>query len=193
VRLLAQVTIGVWYDVRMAIRRGLVALVLLELVVGVVFLVVSLASFDPMPMDYVPTAGLIKQHGGVQPFLQGAQDVQGVYGNHDVDSLVFTYRTQIAAPAEFWQRVDEAGEQAGWTPLTETGDVRRYERAYATRLLSSAEAARVALDPKSGVVAVGWLQWDGVAPDASFTDTRGAAWAEEVIWPKFRDSLDGRE
>ncbi|MBI5503988.1 MAG: hypothetical protein HY899_04255 [Deltaproteobacteria bacterium] len=130
-------------------------------------------------------------------FLVSADQIQGVYRNLDVDSLVFTYSSRVDGEAAFWSGLEAGLRSSRWTETVRRGAMREYRRSYpkgegdAERpdmaIFSSFEVARVFFDGKAKTVVMAYVQADGSSEDTKFEDTGESKWAEKTIWPGFRD------
>ncbi|MFN7138945.1 MAG: hypothetical protein ACK4UN_06380 [Limisphaerales bacterium] len=148
-------------------------------------------------MDQVPSSESIRKRMG--RFLVNPDDIQGVYRNLDVDSLVFTYSSKVEGEAAFWSGLEERLKDSRWTEADRLGAVREYRRSYrkgevnAERpdmaIFSSFEVARVAFNTESRTAVVAYVQADGSSKDTKFEDTGESKWAEKAIWPRFRDLI----
>ena len=156
---------------------------------------VFLSGCDFVSMEHVPSGEVIR--GWIQRFLVSPYQIQGVYRNMDIDSLVFTYTTKLDGEAAFWSGLQEGLQGSRWAEAELRGPVREYRRTYrkgegdAERpdmsIFTSFEVARVFFEPKSRTVVVGYVQADGSSKDTKFEDTGECKWAEKAIWPRFRD------
>ena len=137
-------------------------------------------------MTYVPTPAQVNQHTVVTPFQIQPSATEGIYGNYDVDALVFGYTTGSADTNTFTTTLDQQATAAGWTRLPNKAGATCYERITpkGNRRFCGAEEVRVQIDPESKRVNVGWVQGDTFEDIASFSETRESDWAESEVWPK---------
>ena len=149
-------------------------------------------------MSQVPTEDSIRANPG-RVFIVAGEDIRGIYGNMDVDSEVYQYRTREENADEFWVAVSKQSAETGWKLVHEEGNVRHYDRimpATGEEACHSAEQVRIAYDPGSRTVTVAWVQNDVSAyrskPPTKFGESRNAEvdFADRVIWPKFRELAD---
>jgi hypothetical protein len=150
-----------------------------------------LAACDFLSMEYIPRADDLRRNHST--FMIAESNLRGVYGNVDVESVIFTYTSAAQDSDEFWDAIHENAESAGWKLTYEEPDLRRYERIIPRtgyQVLHSAEETRIAYNSTTKVVTVAWVQaYPSTLPDR-FSDTgEEATWAEEAIWPQFRRLL----
>ena len=139
-----------------------------------------------LSMTYVPTPAQVNQHTVVTPFQVQPSGTEGVYGNYDIDALVFRYTTGVADTTTFTTTLDQQAIAAGWTRLPDKAGSTCYERITpkGNRTFCGAEQVRVQFDPESKRVNVGWVQGDAFEDVASFSETHESDWAESEVWPK---------
>lgn len=140
----------------------------------------------------IPSCDDIRAQKALTTFLVDDTSIRGVYQNVDVDSLVFTYKTSVAAEGDFWQQLVRSVKGSGWYELGPKGEVRQFERTSSrgNAMFSSAELLRIAYLSDKRRVVVGYVQADSSEENISFSETDEAGWAEKVIWPRFEELLD---
>jgi hypothetical protein len=79
-------------------------------------------------MVQVPSSEAIR--GWMGRFLVSPDEIQGVYRNLDVDSLVFTYSSKVEGEAAFWSGLAEGMKGSRWAETARQGMVREYRRSY---------------------------------------------------------------
>ena len=161
-------------------RIGSVLLPFIILGALAVFLIPALS------MTYVPTAAQVNQHTAVNPFQVQPTATEGVYGNYDIDALVFRYTTGATDKTTFTTTLDQQAKAAGWTRMPDKAGSTCYERITpkGNRMFCGAEEVRVQFDLESKRVDVGWVQGDSFEDVASFSETHESDWAESDVWPK---------
>ena len=143
-------------------------------------------AVSPGCMQYKPDAARVKQQPETAPFLVKASSVEGIYGNQDIDCLVFRYTTGADDPDEFWNLLDEQLKHTEWRVLPPEGDVRRFERITPKRGMGfcGSEEVRVYFNEQKNRVTVAWVQGDSFDDVTSFSETDEAEWAKAEAWPK---------
>jgi hypothetical protein len=141
-----------------------------------------------LTMEYVPTAEKILAGQHLQPFLVDPSDVEGIYGNIDIDSAVFRYRPGVVDVDEFWRRIDRQIEGTAWTKLPADGELRRFQRVFpkGSKAFCSVEEIRVRYDAVNRRVVVGWVQADSSTDVGRLAACSEADFANHVIWPMVR-------
>lgn len=144
-------------------------------------------------MDYVPSAEMLRSPcSPSSAFHVEAAEFQGIYGNSDVDSVIYAYRTRD--PEAFWDKLGRQAEDNGWEHVEMHEDYRRYARIVPRleqQVFHSVEEVRVAMLEDSRVV-VAWGQSDQKNLPKRFSRSGPEGnFAEEVLWPKFAEQLRG--
>ena len=151
-------------------------------------LLVALAFFvmPALIMHCVPTPAQVGQRTDILPLQVLPASVEGVYGNDDIDALVFRYTTGAPNEVAFKTQLDKQAAAAGWTSLPNAQGAFRFERITpkGNQVFCGAEEVRVKLNPASQRVGVGWVQGDSIEDVASFSDTHESDWAKSNVWPK---------
>jgi hypothetical protein len=119
-------------------------------------------------------------------FLVRADQVEGIYGNEDVDSMIFKYRTSVESESELRDALSEAIEGSEWRETSAGDKFLEYRRT----VRRSFEVVRIDLMEPSRTVVVAYVQADGSRSDAAFEDTGESRWAARNIWPRFHDLVE---
>ena len=139
--------------------------------------------------DYVPTSEkLLSIYNPTACFIVNAQDVRGIYGNMDVDCVLYEYTTSVD-PKEFWNRLHQSATEVGWKLAEQNNNQRRYFiiiPATGKAVEHDAEEVRVAFLESSNKVLIGWVQADTrVLPIDFPSESSEAAFADRFLWPRF--------
>jgi hypothetical protein len=139
-------------------------------------------------MSYVPTAEQVLARKEFRPFLIEPSNVEGVYANADVDSVVFRYTTAADEP-EFWRRIEWQIAGSSWVAVAPEGAVRRFQRVIppvGQQVSWWVDELRVRYRPADRSVAVGWVQADPRQAVAGLSECSEAGYAERAIWRHLR-------
>jgi hypothetical protein len=174
--------------------RKIVLLAVAGAAVGVVTLVAlgfalkALALDDILSNEYVPTTEQIVARIHLRPFLVNASEIEGIYGNMDVDAVIFRYRTGERDLEAFLARVEEHRQGTQWTPLAPHGEFRRFQRVFpkGSRMFCSVEEVRLKHAP-DGTVLVGWVQADSSRDVHSLEECSESRFANSVVWPRLEE------
>jgi len=140
--------------------------------------------------SYVPSAEKLRDPE-IQSaaFIVEARHIRGIYGNTDVDSVIYMYDTAATPATEFWSTLGEKAANDDWTLREEEDQFRKYVRVKpktGQQRFHSVEEVRVAFLPESNTVIVAWVQADPVTLPTDFpTDGPEGKFANEKIWPRF--------
>ena len=148
----------------------------------------GIAVWGVRAMHYVPSAEEIQARPDFHPFLVEPSNVEGVYGNMDVDSAVFRYTT-AADEDEFWQRIEGQTRGTDWVVIPSDGDVRRYQRVLppsGQQVCWWVDELRIRYRPSGRVIVVGWVQADPYNAVAGLSECSESEFAERAIWPLVR-------
>lgn len=150
--------------------------------------------------EQVPSSEAIREWMG--RFLVEADQIQGVYRNLDIDSLVFTYRSNVDEEAAFWGGLEAGLQDSRWNATLRRDALREYRRSYRKgeddgerpdmAIFNSFEVARVFFDPESHTVIIGYIQADGDSEENRFEDTGESDWADKALWPRFEALVSKR-
>ena len=163
----------------------------IALCITVAILVIFNACYQ-LDMDYVPTPPQLRESNWYSEFIIDETNLQGIYGNQDVDSVIFTYATNIADETSFWTLLDKIARDHHWKALPVEDNVRRYERIIPRTeniRYHSAEEVRIACRSETMTITVAWVQADELKLPEHFPKTGPeGSFAREVIWPKFNEA-----
>jgi hypothetical protein len=135
-------------------------------------------------MEFVPDTEMIKRT--LDMFLVRADQVEGIYGNEDVDSMIFKYRTSVQSESELRGALSIAIEGSEWRETSAGGEFLEYRRT----LRRSFEVVRLSFLEPTRTVVVAYVQADGSRNDVAFEDTGESRWAAKNIWPRFHDLVE---
>jgi len=130
-------------------------------------------------MEYVPDAEIIERN--MATFLVHADRLEGVYGNEDVDSMIFRYRTSVNSGSGLRDALSTAIEGSEWEETSTSDGSMEFRRS----VRRSFEVVRVVFVEPAQTVFVAYVQADGSWKDDTFEDTGEGKWAEKNIWPRF--------
>lgn len=151
---------------------------------------VIFSACSQLEMDYVPTPSELRE--GWAEFIIDGTNLQGIYGNQDVDSVIFTYKTNIADEKSFWAHFDEVARDNHWNALPIEKEVRRYERIIprsSRNDFHSVEEVRIACRAATMIITVAWVQADEFKLPEHFPQTGPEGnFARQFIWPKFNEA-----
>jgi len=165
-----------------------------RLIVELTFiLAVFVTGCTVITMEETPTPEVIEKWMG--DFLIEPDQITGVYRNLDVDSLVFTYKTESTTAPAFEDALSSALQNSKWRRSQNVTDCIEFRRSFQKgersddrpdmAMFSSFEVAKLALAPDNTTVVVAYVQADGSGDETCFENTGEAKWADQVIWPKF--------
>ncbi|HWQ95534.1 MAG TPA: hypothetical protein VN418_08610 [Gammaproteobacteria bacterium] len=141
-------------------------------------------------MDYVPGSKMIEEY--FNEFLSEASDVAGVYGNHDVDSIIFSYDS---SKNNILDAIEQSATKKNWNPKNRTNNELELYRQYPPREGSlgfwSYELVRVSRATGTKKVCVGWLQIDESSEVKKPDNTGEGKWAALHFWPKYENCKFG--
>ena len=146
------------------------------------------------PMTDVPDEREIRRYQRLKPFILEDETVTGIYRNHDVDSLVFTYRTRLDSPETFWRGLDNELVDSKWVQLEAKPLLRRYEKVIprGDEMFCSSEEVRVGFCKDQRTVVVTWVQGDTLKDVKSFSEADESRFAEQQVWPIFQKLLSAQ-
>lgn len=145
-------------------------------------------------MDYIPTPAQI---GSWLPeFISDGGNVEGLYGNMDIDSVIFRYtlnaKGKISAN-DILSNIIVQAEKEGWVLVVRGSENMRFNRFRPSGNFFSSEDIRVVFIPKNLRVYVAWVQADSSKPVSRFEDTSEWKFAKRVIWPKLESYVAQEE
>jgi hypothetical protein len=170
------------------ILNSLSPLVVVELLISTGFVGLLILGVVVFSNEYVPSADELQHREALAPFLVKPSNVEGIYGNRDVDSVVFRYTTAEGEDA-FWQRVEQQSKVRAWIVVAPEGEARRFERAIPPDrkgLFWSVEEVRVRYLRANRAVVVGWVQADERHAVTRLAECSESRFAESAIWPHLR-------
>ena len=133
------------------IARGLEMLKrIAQMLIAVVMLgVLAVFLIPALSMSYVPTPAQVNQRSQVTPFQVQPSAIEGVYGDYDIDALVFRYKTGAADQATFTTTLDQQATAAGWKRLPDKAGSACFERITPKggRTFCGGEEVRVQFEP----------------------------------------------
>lgn len=147
--------------------------------------------------EYVPPAAKLRDPSNPSSaFIHEEHDIQGIYGNLDVDCAIYAYDTATARADEFWNAIDRAAKDDGWTIISDSSPSRkigRFQRvipAVGAQEYHSVEEVRIAFCEETQQVIVAWTQADERELPTRFPTEGGeGAFAESVVWPRFESEV----
>ena len=156
------------------------------LIVITIFTVLILILLPAIQNEYVPTTDKLENSTVAKTFQVQPSELEGIYGNYDIDALVFSYRTAADDEISFESQLDKQATAAGWTKMPDRDGAFCYQRITPKRGqgFCGAEQARVKFDESTKRVTVGWAQGDTMTDVKSFSQASEADWAESKVWPK---------
>lgn len=146
------------------------------------FCIFLLAGCDALKMDYVPTEEQIRKH--YSAMLVEPISIQGIYANIDVDSVVFSYKSNNLS---FQSRIIERLQAEKWHLQAISGSeiVATKSKPPGQGELQFYTLQLVKLSMNQGKVCVGYLQIDTNSEANMQTETVETKWASEKLWPKY--------
>ncbi len=169
-----------------ACRRVMLFLLALAVVTG--------TGCDFNLSDYTPSAeDVCSGYNPSSPFMVEPAEIAGLYGNLDVDSLIYSYRTTANDADAFWAQIDQQAAKSGWQLLKDDEGYRQYELMEVLRKgMELKGQVRIAFDEASFEVLVGWVE-------QGYTHTKcpplgeDGSFAEDVVWPKFEEYRNSKK
>lgn len=149
-------------------------------------LVVVVSCGDFLGMEYVPTANVIREQ--LPELLVTGAEIEGVYGNYDVDCVLFAYDLPRDATYSVGQLLLELKDEASlrsWSVVHAGTEELRLRRSQRAGILFSLEDTRVTIVGEQPTVCVAWIQMDTFlrANDPDRTDE--GKWAAKHFWPRY--------
>jgi hypothetical protein len=136
-------------------------------------------------MNYLPTAMQIKST--LPEFVVKDVSIEGLYGNQDVDSMIFRYTVKVNAQTsidDILVIIIEKAQKAGWSLIEKRTNFLNFTRFRPRGKYFSAEDVRIIVIQKNLKVYVSWVQADTEKSVSRFEDTNEWNFAKRVIWPK---------
>ena len=159
----------------------------LDRVLSITLAAVSVACVE---MERVPPSAEIQESQALQPFLVSPVAITGVYQNRDVDAVVFHYTSSIRDESEFWRRIEQQVQSAGWVNAKggrhDPGQLyRSFERLKAQGELSFSSAEELRIAYHADRIAVAYIQSDQNGPPRPVAEASEGRFADDQIWPRF--------
>lgn len=146
---------------------------------------------------YIPSAEKLRNpQNPSSAFIHNEQSIRGVYGNHDVDSAIYTYQTMTDNADEFWTAIEQAADADDWTIIEDSEQpvaTRRFLRIIpktGQKVFHSVEEVRIFFNSNNNRVVVAWVQSDQrTLPEKFPADGPEGGFAESVVWPRFESEV----
>ncbi|MCO6046862.1 hypothetical protein NG895_23430 [Aeoliella sp. ICT_H6.2] len=136
--------------------------------------------------SYVPTQEkLLAKENPTGFLLDGADDVNGVYGNLDVDCVIYTATYDHLDSDAFWKSVAESTSSRGWK-LTEEGSS---YRAYKLDPSTGEQELRIAHSADQHLATIGWIQIDARHDSKEQAEGAEQHFASTSFWPRFEQAV----
>jgi len=130
-----------------------------------------LMGCDSLKMDYIPTPDQIHEH--FSSFLIDPIKIEGVYGNYDVDSVLFTYTSKNNEPIK---ELSKSLVSKQWI-------MHKSSRTEAILYKTEKGLEVVKAGKGRSNLCIAWLQADGAnSINAQTSETK---WAKKHFWPKY--------
>jgi len=154
-------------------------------VLVVITMLYLLSCSEEAYMNYVPTHAQITKQ--LPEFITaGAQHIEGLYANMDIDSMLFRYNVETDEQMTIHNVLSEIqskAEKARWKISGIEPAAIHFQRIEKRGKFFSAEEVRVAI-PQTSRVYVAWVQADSRKEISQFQDTSEARYAKRVVWPQ---------
>jgi hypothetical protein len=167
---------------RLSVRR------IVLLVIIIVFTAAGAAFYAKfLRMDYIPNAAKFKQW--LPEFDSNLSDFKGLYGNQDVDSLIFSFR--FAGPADqLLSGLQKKAQNSGWTVEERRQNYLRLLRFKTGGAIYSYEEVKLVSLPNKSKGYIGYVQIDSPAIVSNLSQTDEGRWADRVLWPKLNEYVE---
>jgi hypothetical protein len=143
-------------------------------------------------MDYVPEESQIRS--ALPELLVGGSAVEGLYGNHDVDCLIFRYRLSTGekeSPEAVLEKLQQSAAGEKWDVIDRKDTFLRLVRAGERGGGAfGIEEARIVFFPDGNKVYVAWLQADESKRVERMDEASEGKWAARHLWPKFEEYVN---
>ncbi len=162
--------------------RGLICLLSVVLILILLFF-----SIKYLDMNYVPT---VQQINRILPeFVIDDILVEGLYGNQDIDALIFRYTIGGSSKSidNVLSEIFQKAGNNGWKLIEKKQAFARFERFGQKDQFQffSSEIVKIAIIAGTSTIYVAWLQADSDKRVGRIEDTGEWDWAKQVLWPKF--------
>lgn len=173
------------------------------------FLLIVTTGCGLIIMDYVPSVQIIQSR--LPEFIQETITIEGLYGNRDVDSLIFRFsipsgkafstestmlKIEQTALSKRWKVIEKKpmyqGQYAIYTTLYSIrfgrfGQRGRFYSSEEVRVVAIPEQAKLSrVNPK---IYVAWIQTDSTSKVDRIEDNVEWRWAVKEFWPKFESYI----
>ncbi len=140
-------------------------------------------------MDYIPTPEQVKST--LPEFIVEDGQIEGFYGNMDVDSMIFKYTPNVSPQTSIeilLSTIIETAQKKGWKLSEKKPTTLLFNRFGPSGKFFSAEEVRVIVT-KSLKIYVAWVQADSRKPVSRFEDTSEWKFAKDVVFPKLESYM----
>ena len=142
----------------------------------------AISACDMPRVDYIPIQETVINH--YSSLLNGASEITGIYGNHDVDSILFSYKTNSK---DFFNIITSMLSDERWMQekkeKNEVIMVRYNEPEFTYADFNSLEIVKIYnID---NLVCVGYIQLDSKNKIDISSETAETAWVKKHFWPKY--------
>lgn len=157
---------------------------LLSLVLILILLFFSIKYLD---MNYIPT---VQQINKILPeFIINDILVEGLYGNQDIDALIFKYTIggSLKSIDNVLSEIFHKAGNNGWKIIERNQEFSRLERFVQKDKFQffSSEIIKIAIIAETSTIYVAWLQVDSDEKVGCIEDTGEWNWAKQALWPRF--------
>jgi hypothetical protein len=159
-------------------------------ILAVVFVFIGAAAAfyaNFLRMDFVPGADQFKEW--LPEFASNLSDLKGLYGNQDVDSLIFSFRFP-GSPERFFSDLENKAQNSGWTIEERHQNYLRLLRFKTGVAMYSYEEVKFVSVPNKSKGYIGYIQIDSPVKVSKLSQTDEGRWADRVLWPKFNRYLE---
>ncbi len=164
----------------------------LSTLLSLVMLIISCSN--TFKMDYIPTFVEIKSK--LPEFIVDESQIEGLYGNMDVDSMIFRYtpkfNAQMSKEDILWNIIVKA-QTKGWELVERKTSALRFNRFGPMGKFFNAEEVHIIIIQKNLRIYVAWVQADSMKSVSRFEDTTEWRFAKNVIWPKLESYVAQEE
>ena len=143
---------------------------------------ITVSACDIPKNDYIPTQEKILNH--YPSYLIDANEIIGLYGNNDVDAIVFSYKTNTK---DFLKIINDKLTNEHWVQekndASELTMVRYNEPTVRYSTLNSLEVVKMSLI--NNLVCIGYVQLDTEDNVKASSGTVESIWDNNQFWPKY--------
>lgn len=144
-----------------------------------------IAGCDLLDMDYKPSAEQLRASTSVADLIVAPMHIEGIYGNVDVDSLVFRY-TPARPIDQAWSTITVQASCAGWTLQNESPQRLVLRRVRVGGAFPSTEQVRICRTTQD--IVVGYVQVDHLHEKGCHRWSEDR-FAENTLWPIFEQAV----